>query len=130
MTQDKITLDRLKTLAVFTEEKFQELHPDVKNGDCIDVGEYLELLFDLMIFAGVRIPPVRIGATVYAVCDLSLEDEEPPFIVEYTVKGLALVGDQWQACGNDGEWNALGSEYCFLSREDAERFIADLHPKA
>ena len=129
MTQDKITMDRLKTLAVFTEEKFQELHPDVKNGDCIDVGEYLELLFDLMIFAGVRIPPVRVGDTVYAVC-AELDEEDPPFIVEYTVEGLALFGEQWQVCGSDREWIPIGSELCLLTREDAENYMKDIHLKS
>lgn len=126
MTQDKITLDRLKTLAVFTEEKFQELHPDVKNGDCIDVGEYLELLFDLMIFAGVRIPPVKIGATVYYVWP----DDEGNFnIDEEVVKGVALYDDEWLFSCGDCEWISFDLEGCFLTREDAENYIKDIHPK-
>lgn len=121
MTQDKITLDRLKTLAVFTEEKFQELHPDVKNGDCIDVGEYLELLFDLMIFAGVRVPPARIGDHIYYV----IEDFDDDFMIDdLIIEGLGFMDDSWWFCSSDQDWCKI-DENCFFERFRAEKAISE-----
>ena len=119
--QEKITMDRLKALAVFTEEKFQELHPDVKNGDCIDVGEYLELLFDLMIFAGVRVPPARIGDHIYIV----LEDFDNVFIIDdLIIEGLGFMDDSWWFCASDHEWCKIGRN-CFFERSAAEKAISE-----
>ena len=122
MIQDKITLDRLKALAVFTEEKFQELHPDVKNGDCIDVGEYLELLFDLMIFAGVHVPPCRIGDQIFVVYEDF--DDSGLAIDEVTIEGLALLDDSWWYCCYDRDWNKF-NENCFSERSAAEKAISE-----
>ena len=111
MTEDKITLDRLKFLAVLAEEKFQELHPDVKDGDYVDIGEYLQLFFDVMIIAGVRVPPARIGDQIYVVYeDL---DNDGLAIDEVVIEGLAFRDDSWWFCCYDQEWNKI-NENCFF----------------
>ena len=122
MTQDKITMDRLKLLAVLSEEKFKELHPDVKDGDYVDVVEYLQLLFDIMIIAGVRVPSARIGDQIYVVYeDL---DNDGLAIDEVTIEGLALLDDSWWFCCYDREWYKI-DENCFFERSAAEKAISE-----
>lgn len=118
--QGNPTYEKLKKLALFAEQKYGEDHPDVKDGDCIAVRDYLNTLFGIMIVARVEFPPVTIGEKVYCVCAL---DDDEPFINEYEVFGIQLLADSWYVCGEDQEFNKVGSEYCFLTREEAEGYL-------
>lgn len=69
------------------------------------------------------VPPVKIGQTVYSA--LAYDDEEDT-IEEYTVDGLGYIDGEWFVwCEKDTDWYRLGTEYCKLTREDAEKVLAE-----
>ena len=74
---------------------------------------------------GVIVPPVKIGQTVYSALAYDDDDEEDT-IEEYTVDGLGYIDGEWFVwCEKDTDWYKLGTEYCKLTREDAEKVLAE-----
>jgi hypothetical protein len=75
-----------------------------------------------LIAAGVLLPPVKIGQTVYAA--LAYDDGED-VIDEYTVGGVGYIDGEWLAyCKKDRDWYKYGTELCKPTREEAEAAIA------
>ena len=74
---------------------------------------------DALLLAGVLVPPVKLGDTVYAVVDL----DDGPEVNEYTVSGVAYSNGAWYACANNIEFNKVGDYLCLLTREEAEAVL-------
>ena len=90
-----------------------------KEMDCPQMDEVAAFL----LANGVIVPPVKIGQTVYSA--LTYDDEEDT-IEEYTVDGLGYIDGEWFVwCEKDTDWYKLGTEYCQLTREDAEKVLAE-----
>lgn len=66
--------------------------------------------------------PCAMGDTVYSVFDL--EDDGNWEISSYVVEGVGRIGDEWYVY-NDGTWFEVGCDLCLLSREEAERVLAE-----
>lgn len=84
----------------------------------VEIGRLNSILLNEAIM-----PPVKIGQTVYSA--LAYDDEEDT-IEEYTVDGLGYIDGEWFVwCEKDTDWYKLGTEYCQLTREDAEKVLAE-----
>ena len=118
----EFVMDRLKCLAVFAEKKYAMDHPNVKDGDYIDVRDYLTTLFDIMYVSGLRVPPVTIGKKLYSIISF---DDSLPFVCEFQVKGLALIEDVWYFINEYHELLEFCAEDYFLTLEGAERALAE-----
>lgn len=77
---------------------------------------------DALLAAGVLVPPVKLGDTVYAVVEL----DDGPEVNEYTVSGVAYSNGAWYACANDIEFNKVGDQLCLLTREEAEELVREM----
>ena len=83
------------------------------------VNDIVEKLTEL----GAFIPPVKIGETVYAALDSVLG--EPPSIEPWVVKGYGVDREgKWFVEDSDGEQYYVGTNYCVLDKEIAERQLA------
>ena len=74
---------------------------------------------DALLAAGVLVPPVKLGDTVYVVVEL----DDGPEVIEYTVPGVAYSNGAWYACENNIEVNKVGGQLCLLTREEAEAYL-------
>ena len=111
-------VDRLKTLAVLAEKKYAIDHPDVKDGDNIDIRDYLTTLFDLMYVCGIRVPPAPIGKVLCGFCS---SDDKPPFLAKVEVAGLALLGETWYIINEDDEMIEFSSDEFYETLEEIEQ---------
>ena len=90
-------------------------------GACLSYDMALKIAKELLD-AGVLLPPVKMGQTVYA--GVVLDDGED-VIEEYTVDGLACIDGEWRVwCARDRDWYQYGTELCKPTREEAEAAIA------
>lgn len=121
--QGNPTYEKLKKLAVFAEQKYGEDHPDVKDGDCIEVRDYLNTLFGLMVTAGVSFPPAHVGDVIYVLQPYEAED---PFIYEIEVHGVSIIETVWHVCDKDYWFIPIRPEHCFHSKEDAVAYLEKL----
>ena len=76
---------------------------------------------DALLAAGVLVPPVKIGDTVFAVTDLDEVEVD-----EYTVRGVAYSNGEWYACANDMEFNKIGDALCLLTRKEADALADEM----
>ena len=74
---------------------------------------------DALLAAGVLVPPVKLGDTVYAVVEL-----DEPEIYEYAVGGFEYSGGEWYV-QQEGYKDCfkVGSDLCLLTREEAEAIV-------
>lgn len=93
-------------------------------GGCFLLAEY-EKEADALLAAGVLVPPVKLGDTVYAVVEL----EDEPEVCEYVVNGISYSLGKWLFCENDNEFNELGTQLCLLTREEAEELVREMREK-
>lgn len=77
---------------------------------------------DALLAAGVLVPPVKLGDTVYAVVEL----DDGLEVNEHTVSGVAYSNGAWFACANDIEFNKVGDHLCLLTREEAEELLREM----
>ena len=75
---------------------------------------------DALLLAGVLVPPVKLGDTVYAAVDL---DDEPA-VDEYVVAGFEYSDGEWYV-QQEGyrDFFKIGSALCLLTREEAEAIV-------
>ena len=83
--------------------------------DCPQPHEVAEYL----VANGVKLPPIRVGQTVYAVHSPELDIDEP-IVTEWKVKGVLYEEDCCYAENSDGEFFVIGSDLCKITREEAE----------
>lgn len=88
---------------------------------CFLLSEY-DKEADALLAAGVLVPPVTLGDTVYAVVEL----DDGPEVDEYTVSGVAYSNGAWFACANNIEFNKVGDRLCLLTREEAEELVREM----
>lgn len=92
---------------------------------CFLLSEY-DKEADALLAAGVLVPPVKLGDTVYAVVDL-----DEPEICEYAVGGFEYSGGEWyvsEGKSND-EFFKVGGQLCLLTREEAEELVREMRRK-
>ena len=123
VTQEKEAWVRLTKLAVLSEEKYGQEHPELKNGDCVDIGDYLSCLFETLIFAGVTFPPAHVGDIIYVLQPYEAED---PVVCEIEVHGVSIIETVWHVCDKDYRFVPIRPEHCFHSKEDAEAYLEKL----
>lgn len=99
------------------------LNQAAREMDCPQMDEVAAFL----LANGVIVPPVKIGQTVYSVLIYDPEDElDKSFIEEYTVDGVAYIEGEWYVFDErDHELYKVGTEYCQLTRADAEKVLAE-----
>lgn len=79
-----------------------------------------ERIADHLLANGVIVPPCKIGDDIWW---LSSENT-----VECQKNGISLVawnGKQWLVGDDDGNVDPIGSEWCFLTKEDAEKALKE-----
>ena len=82
--------------------------------------EAIEQVAEHLVNNGVLLPPVMPGETVYAeITDF----DDSNFIEPYKVYGMAYFKGKWYVLDSDGGLNEVGSEYCRLTIEEAERHL-------
>lgn len=64
-------------------------------------------------------PPVRIGDVLYEVFD-DPDDDETPIVVEFRVRGIAIIDGEWYVCDEDREFTKYDETYFFKDKESAE----------
>ena len=64
-------------------------------------------------------PPVRIGDVLYEVFD-DPDDDETPIVVEFRVRGIAIIDGEWYVCDTDCEFVLYDETYFFKDKESAE----------
>ena len=81
---------------------------------------------DALLLAGVLVPPVKLGDTVFAVVEL----DDGPEVKEYVVAGFEYSDGEWyvQQKGYRDSFK-VGGQLCLLTREEAERFITAMKGK-
>lgn len=67
----------------------------------------------------VLVPLVWIGQTVWAVID----QEDPPTVEPWEVRGVAFVEGRWYAVDKDGDQREVGTRACHLTKEIAEQWL-------
>lgn len=78
----------------------------------------VRLLAEHLLAAGVLVPPVKEGQTVYAV----LFEGDDATIYPWQVQGVAHMQGKWYAVEHDGsEWE-VGGACCFLTEQAAEEY--------
>lgn len=71
-------------------------------------------------------PPCKIGQTVYSVITFEEENDElPPLIEEWQVKTITFDGVKWYASGDYDEQIEVGSQWCKITRAEAEMLLKD-----
>lgn len=75
---------------------------------------------DALLAAGVLVPPVKLGDTVYAAVDL----DDAPAVDEYVVAGFEYLDGEWYI-QQEGYKDCfkVGSDLCLLTREEAEAIV-------
>ena len=98
---------------------------DTKTCACCFLFNEYEKEADALIERGVLMPPVKIGATVYAVVDL---DNTGPSIEEYTVGGMEYTKGKWYVCEecDPYEFFEVGSELALLSKREAKKKLEEM----
>ncbi len=88
--------------------------------------EYIEAVADRLLSEGVLVPPVKVGDTVYAAIFPIFEDDpENGEVYEWSIKGVAYECGEWWIESEDDEWYKLGDNLCKLTREEAEKVLAE-----
>ena len=64
-------------------------------------------------------PPVRIGDVLYEVFD-DPDDDETPIVVEFRVRGIAIIDGEWYVCDEDREFTKYDETYLFKDLKGAE----------
>lgn len=76
---------------------------------------------DALLAAGVLVPPVKLGDTVYAVVEL----DDGPEVAEYIVAGVEYKRGKWYAVEKGFvEGFEVGGQLCLLTREEAEAYLS------
>ena len=114
---------RLTLLAVRCREKYIEDHPDLKNGDRVDIDDYLFYLFDLMVSAGVTFPPAHVGDIIYMV---QFDFKDNPLIREVEVHGSFMIENKWYIYDEKNLSFLYDEAICFRTKEDAEACIRNI----
>lgn len=75
---------------------------------------------DALLAAGVLVPPVKLGDTVYAAVDL----DDAPAVYEYVVAGFEYLDGEWYV-QQEGYKDCfkVGGDLCLLTREEAEAVV-------
>lgn len=84
--------------------------------------EYIEALAEHLEASGVLLPPVSVGQIVYSALS-PIWDMEEPFIEAWVVNEIDYENGKWYAINKDGEPLEVGSEWCKLTREEAEQAL-------
>ena len=84
-----------------------------------------EYLAEHLLAAGVIVPPVKVGQTLYAALSpLFSDDPVHGEVCEWEAKGIAYEDDgKWWIESEDDEWYELGEDLCKLTREEAEQVL-------
>lgn len=83
--------------------------------DCPQPHEVAEYLLE----NGVKLPPVKIGQTVYSAISPEVDIDEHT-VTEWKVKGILCEENCYYAENSDGEFFVVGSDLCKLTRRQAE----------
>ena len=89
---------------------------------CFLLSEY-DKEADALLAAGVLVPPVKLGDTVYAVVEL----DDGLEVDEYVVEGVEYKRGKWYAVEKgfvDGF--EVGGQLCLLTREEAEELVREM----
>ena len=87
---------------------------------------WAEAIADHLLTNGVIAAPLKEGDVVFAVLrDFDGED----VIVEYEVSSVALISGKWWVFDKHGERFEVGDELCLLTREEAEKALAEMEGK-
>lgn len=71
--------------------------------------------------------PCKVGDKLWYWCERYSDDDEPPYIVDsFIVHGVALMKDGWYVM-NDDRWDRIGTQFAYLTREEAEAEIRGRH---
>jgi hypothetical protein len=86
---------------------------------CFLLSEY-DKEADALLLAGILVPPVKLGDTVYAAVDL----DDAPAVDEYVVAGFEYLDGEWYV-QQEGYKDCfkVGSDLCLLTREEAEVIV-------
>lgn len=86
---------------------------------CFLLSEY-DKEADALLLAGVLVPPVKLGDTVYAAVDL----DDAPAVDEYVVAGFEYLDGEWYV-QQEGYKDCfkVGGDLCLLTREEAEAIV-------
>ena len=89
----------------------------------------VRLLAEHLLAAGVLVPPVKEGQTVYAAIRMAEPDEVDDGIDEWQVHGVAYRAGKWYAIDKNGDLYAVGEWGCLLTREEAQKLLDEEEKK-
>ena len=89
----------------------------------------VRLLAEHLLAAGVLVPPVKEGQTVYAAIRMAEPDEAGDEIDEWQVHGVAYRAGKWYAIDRNDDLYAVGEWECLLTREEAQKLLDEEEKK-
>ena len=89
----------------------------------------VRLLAEHLLAAGVLVPPVKEGQTVYAAIRMADPDDGDDGIDEWQVHGVMYKEGKWYAIDRNGDESVVGAWDCLLTREEAQKFLDEEEKK-
>lgn len=83
----------------------------------------VRLLAEHLLAAGVLVPPVKEGQTVYAAIRMVDPGDGDDGIDEWQVHGVMYKEGKWYAIDKNGDESVVGAWDCLLTREEAQKLL-------